>query len=217
MLLMTESMAALRREYQQGELLEQMASASPFIQFQNWFAEAVAAQIVEPNGMTVATATPTGHVSARIVLLKSFDENGFVFFTNYNSHKGQDLELNPHTALLFWWAELNRQVRIEGVAQQVTEAESDAYFASRPLGSQLGAWASVQSQAIASRQWLEQQLETIQTKFEHQPITRPPYWGGYRVVPQRFEFWQGRLDRLHDRLRYCLQADGLWQIERLSP
>lgn len=213
---MNESLQALRREYQQGELLEQTAATSPFVQFQHWFNDAINANIIEPNGMTIATATATGHVSARIVLLKSFDEQGFVFFTNHLSHKGQDMANNPQVALLFWWAELNRQIRIEGQVQHVSTVESDAYFATRPTGSQLGAWASPQSQVIASRQELEQQLADKAATF-NESIPRPPHWGGYRVIPHTFEFWQGRLNRLHDRLRYSRSQDGFWHIERLAP
>ncbi|MBW4574469.1 MAG: pyridoxamine 5'-phosphate oxidase [Aphanothece sp. CMT-3BRIN-NPC111] len=214
---MDTSIADLRSEYTLHGLSEADAEINPFQQFQKWFDQALAAQLPEPNAMTLATATPDGKPSARIVLLKNFDEQGFVFYTNYDSHKGQELQANPQAALVFWWAELERQVRIQGRVEKVTDAESDAYFHRRPLGSQLGAWASPQSQVISSRQVIETKLQELKEKYEHQEIPRPPHWGGYRVVPTAIEFWQGRPNRLHDRLHYRRCDDNSWAIERLSP
>ncbi|MUL38587.1 pyridoxamine 5'-phosphate oxidase [Gloeocapsopsis dulcis] len=214
---MNISVADLRKDYTLQGLQEKNAEPNPFVQFQLWFDQALAAQLPEPNAMTLATATPDGKPSARMVLLKNFDERGFVFFTNYSSHKGQELAANPQAALVFWWAELERQVRIEGRVEKASDAESDEYFQSRPLNSRLGAWASDQSQVVASREVLEQRLQELQQKYEHAEIPRPSYWGGYRLIPSVIEFWQGRPSRLHDRLNYRYQKDGSWRIERLSP
>ena len=180
--------------------------------------EAEAAKIPEPNAMTLATATPEGSPSARIVLLKAFDERGFVFFTDYRSRKGAELEANPRAALVFYWAELERQVRIEGEVSIVAPAESDAYYASRPRPSRVGAWASPQSRVIPDRGWLEREYNAVQQRFAGDPdsIPRPPHWGGYRLLPSTFEFWQGRQSRLHDRIRYRLE-DASWRVERLAP
>jgi pyridoxamine 5'-phosphate oxidase len=214
------SIADLRKEYRLASLEETDVSPDPFQQFEKWFHEALAAEVPEPNAMTLATAIPTGtglaRPSARIVLIKGFDTRGFVFFTNHNSRKGQELEANPFASLLFHWVELERQVRIEGHVEKVAPKESDAYFASRPLLSRIGAWASPQSKVIRDRRWLEEQLIVMTEKFKDD-IPRPPNWGGYRVTPNNIEFWQGRPSRLHDRLRYSLQTDDFWKIERLSP
>jgi pyridoxamine 5'-phosphate oxidase len=207
---------AVRKEYERGRLLEEHAPADPFALFSEWYLLALGAQIVEPNAMTLATATATGRPSARVVLLKSFDERGFVFFTNYLSRKGEELTANPFAALCFWWVALERQVRIEGRVEKLPVAESDAYFASRPLGSRLGALVSAQSQVISGRAALEERLAQLQTEYAAKEPERPAYWGGYLVVPQVFEFWQGGPHRLHDRLRYTRGTDG-WLMERLSP
>ena len=214
---MNANVADLRKDYQLQGLSETDADRNPFKQFQLWFDQALAAQLPEPNAMTVATVTKSGKPRARVVLLKNFDERGFVFYTNYHSHKGQELADNPQAAIAFWWAELERQVRIEGRVLKVSDRESDEYFHSRPFNSRLGAWASEQSQVIESREVLEQGLQDLKTKYENQDIPRPPHWGGFRVIPTAIEFWQGRPSRLHDRLLYSLLDDGSWQIERLSP
>jgi len=214
---MDTSIADLRQEYSQKGLNEKEAEPNPFQQFQVWFDQALSAQLLEPNAMTLATVTAEGKPSARVVLLKHFNEQGFVFYSNYHSRKGQELGQNPWAALVFWWASLERQVRIEGRVEQVSEQESDAYFYSRPWGSRLGAWASEQSQVVSDRQVLEQRLVELEQQYQDQEIPRPPHWGGYRLVPIAIEFWQGRPNRLHDRLSYHRLEDGNWQIERLSP
>jgi pyridoxamine 5'-phosphate oxidase len=173
--------------------------------------------LYEPNAMTLATVGADNRPSARIVLLRQVDERGFCFFTNYESRKGHELAANPWAALLFWWGRLERQVRIEGQVEQMSEAESDAYYQSRPTGSRLGAWASAQSEVIANRQVLEDKLAELEREYADREPPRPPFWGGYRLVPAMFEFWQGGPHRLHDRLRYLRQEDGLWRIERLAP
>lgn len=211
------SLADLRKDYKRSGLELADADLNPFKQFRKWFDQAREAQLPEPNAMTLATATSLGNPSARMVLLKDFDERGFVFYSNYESHKAQQLQENPWASLVFWWAELERQVRIDGRVEKVSDEESDTYFHSRPLLSQLGAWASHQSQVIDSREVLEQRLEELKGKFENQEIPRPQHWGGYRVIPTGIEFWQGRPSRLHDRLFYQLRDDGSWVIERLSP
>jgi len=199
------------------QLLEQDLDPNPFAQFGRWFADARATQQPLPEAMTLATATTDGAVSARVVLLKSFDEHGFVFFTNYNSLKGAQLHENARAALVFWWPPLERQVRIEGAVCRVTEQESDDYWATRPRGSQLGAWASEQSKVLAGRGDLDERFEELSATYADRPIPRPPHWGGYRVIPTLLEFWQGRADRMHDRFRYRLRDAKDWVIERLSP
>lgn len=199
------------------QLLEHDLDSNPFAQFGRWFADAQAAQQRLPEAMTLATATADGAVSARIVLLKSFDEHGFVFFTNYNSAKGAQLHENARAALVFWWPPLERQVRVEGAVCRVTEQESDDYWATRPRGSQLGAWASEQSKVLAGRGDLDERFEELSATYADRPIPRPPHWGGYRVIPTLLEFWQGRPDRMHDRFCYRLRDAKDWVIERLSP
>jgi pyridoxamine 5'-phosphate oxidase len=209
------SIADLRREYTYDGLSEAQAGGDPLALFERWFADAVAAQLPLPNAMTLATTTPEGTPDARVVLLKGVDAGGFVFYTNYLSRKGRQLEANPAACLVFLWTELERQVRIEGRAGKVSAAESDEYFATRPLGSRLSAWASNQSEGVASREALESTLEAIEARFGESP-PRPPHWGGYRVMPEAIEFWQGRENRLHDRLLYR-RREGAWKIERLAP
>jgi pyridoxamine 5'-phosphate oxidase len=208
-------LADIRTDYKFAALNEADVAADPIAQFEKWLNEAIAAQLPEPNAMTVATADAAGKPSARIVLIKGVDARGFVFYTNYASRKGHDIDVNPQAALLFHWTELERQVRIEGRVEQVSAAESDAYYFSRPLGSRIGAWASPQSEVIASREALETAMATQEASLGLSP-PRPPHWGGLRVVPDAIEFWQGRSSRLHDRLRYVKTSDG-WRLERLAP
>jgi pyridoxamine 5'-phosphate oxidase len=206
----------LRKNYTQAGLLETDVVANPIEQFSLWFEQAVNANLLEPNAMTVASVTSEGKPSARIVLLKQFDERGFVFYTNYNSQKGLELQTHPYAALVFLWADLERQIRIEGKTELVTESEATEYFHSRPASSQLGAWASEQSSIIPDRSVLETKLQALEAEYQDREIPKPPHWGGVRVIPQEIEFWQGRPSRLHDRLRYQLVA-GKWQIDRLAP
>jgi len=214
---MNSSLADLRKEYSSKTLLETDVELNPVDQFQKWWAETINSQIIEPNAMTLATASSDGMPAARIVLLKGFDKNGFVFFTNYKSYKAMHLEENPKACLVFFWKELERQVRITGLVKRIPERESDAYFLSRPEGSQVGAWASDQSQVIESRKWLENRYLELTEEFKEKKIKRPPYWGGYVVNPVIIEFWQGRPSRLHDRIQYTLEENGSWKIERLAP
>ena len=205
----------LRKSYEMAELLEANASADPFAQFDSWFKEAIANQIPEPNAMTLATVAGNLKPSTRIVLIKGFDERGIVWYTNYDSRKGHELAGNPFASLQFHWVEMERTVRIEGRVEKVSAAESDDYYHSRPLGSRIGAWASAQSEVIASREILEIETKRIETLYGDKP-PRPPHWGGYRLVPDEWQFWQGRRSRLHDRLHYTL--DGAhWVRERLAP
>ena len=210
------NLAELRREYALAALHEAGIHADPIRQFEAWFADAVAAQVPEPNAMTLATTSRDGVPSGRIVLLKGVDADGFVFYTDYRSRKAAELAENPLAALVFLWKEIERQVRVSGAVTRVPPAESEAYFRSRPLGSRLGAWASHQSSVIASREELEERLRTVSARFIDADVPLPPHWGGFRVVPDELEFWQGRPDRLHDRLRYQRTPEG-WTVARLSP
>jgi pyridoxamine 5'-phosphate oxidase len=212
------SIADIRREYARARLDEADVSHDPFVEFARWFAEAGEAAVPDYTAMTLATAAVGGTPSARIVLLKAFDERGFVFFTDYRSRKGAELEANPRAALVLYWGPLDRQVRITGGASRTTQEESERYFRSRPLGSRLGAWASHQSRVIPGRSALEADLRDIEARFGDGDVPLPAHWGGYRVVPDAIEFWQGRESRLHDRIRYVRQGDGArWKVERLSP
>jgi pyridoxamine 5'-phosphate oxidase len=212
---MTPEFAALRKDYTAGGLTESEAGSDPMLLFRTWFDLAVSLKINEPNAMTLATVGPDGKPSARMVLLKGID-HGFTFFTNYNSRKAAEMAAHSSVALVFWWYELERQVRIEGVAEKVTVAESDEYYAVRPLGSRLGAWASPQSSVIAGREVLEAEQTALMAKHADGVVPRPDHWGGYRVVPEVIEFWQGRRSRLHDRVRFSRHGDG-WQRDRLAP
>ena len=232
-------LAPFRREYEKGGLLETGAAANPFDQFQKWFEEAAAFGVREPNAMTLATADSRGRPSARMVLLKDFGERGFAFFTHYASRKGRELDANPFAALLFFWPELERQIRIEGSVEKLPEKESDAYYAQRPEGSRLAAWAAQQSAILQSREELDRRYQEIAQRFsasgganfhpappnisqpiscaDPRPIPRPPQWGGFLLRPEAFEFWQGRPNRLHDRLRYRLAPGPRWLLDRLAP
>jgi pyridoxamine 5'-phosphate oxidase len=210
------SLADLRRDYTLAGLSEADAGDDPFALFHAWFDAAVSAGLPDPNAFTLATATPDGRPSARVVLLKHLDDRGFTFFTNYQSRKAGELAANPHAAMVFLWDELERQVRVEGTAEVVTAEESDAYFRVRPVGSRLGAWASPQSRVIPSREHLERLMAEAGEAFAGGDPPRPPHWGGYRVVPAVVEFWQGRPSRLHDRVRFRRAAGG-WERERLAP
>lgn len=212
-----KSIADIRINYSKKQLLEAEADKNPVQQFNKWWEEAVESEILEVNAMTLATASPDGIPSARIVLLKDFSEKGFVFFTNYESFKGHQLADNPKACLVFFWKELERQVRITGLVQQVPASESDAYFDSRPEASRIGTITSLQSHVIESRQWLDDLYEKNTTLLTGKKIIRPDYWGGYLVRPVVIEFWQGRPGRLHDRLQYTLQENNEWNIERLAP
>lgn len=215
---MQSNIASIRENYSKQTLSEVAAAADPIVQFSNWWNDAIKAELTEANAMTLATASADGMPSARIVLLKGFSNDGFVFFTNYESFKGQQLAENPRACLVFFWKELERQVRITGIVQKVTTAESDEYFSSRPAGSQIGAMASPQSQVIENREWLEKRYDDLATGHDTKtPLQRPAHWGGYIVKPVIIEFWQGRPSRLHDRLQYSLQQNGSWKMERLAP
>jgi pyridoxamine 5'-phosphate oxidase len=209
----------LRREYRvhSGHLLEQNVSLNPFEQFEKWFADAIAAKLDLPDAMTLATATPCGIPSARMVVLRGFDAKGFCFYTDYGSQKGKELAENPNAALVFYWRELDRQVRSTGIIEKMTSEESNAYFASRPVSSQLAVQTERQSIVVSGREHLTEGFQRAEQTYASEAIPRPPHWGGYRLVPNLFEFWQGCPNRLHDRLCYTLQPDGTWEMTRLSP
>jgi len=213
---MNKKLSELRKSYERAELDESTLAQAPLEQFRRWLGEALAAEVPEPNAMTVATVGADGRPSTRVVLIKDYDARGIVWYTNYDSRKGRELAAHPFAALQFHWVELERVVRIEGRVERVSAAESDAYYASRPLDSRLGAWASPQSQVIGSRAVLVANAAKAAVQHGLNPA-RPPHWGGFRLLPDSWEFWQGRKSRLHDRLRYRLQADGSWLQERLAP
>lgn len=209
--------ANLRKDYSLRSLSETDVNNNPIEQFKTWWNEAIESEIAEPNAMTLATCSREGKPSARIVLLKGINENGLIFYTNYNSRKGKEMEENSFVSLVFLWKEIERQVRVEGKVKKISEEESDVYFSSRPIKSQLGAWSSHQSKVIENRQILEKSMEDYTSKFLNEIIPRPKYWGGYIVQPELIEFWQGRRSRLHDRIQYTLTDTASWKIERLSP
>lgn len=211
-----KNVAEIRKEYSKEVLDESHTEQDPFAQFDKWWHEALSSEIDEVNAMTLATADTKGKPSARIVLLKGYDQNGFVFFTNYESRKGEQLQTNPQASLVFFWKELERQVRIEGMVERISASASDEYFFSRPVESQIGAWSSPQSRVIPSRITIEENVQSYQQLFSGKEIKRPPHWGGYVVKPGMIEFWQGRPSRLHDRIRYTYSG-GSWTRERLAP
>src|SRR5206468_646337 len=214
---MANAIADIRKEYASHSLLESDMAADPIAQFQKWWDQVIHSEVTEPNAMTLATASADGMPSARIVLLKGFDQRGFIFYTNYRSYKGMQLEENPKACLVFFWKELERQVRVVGLVHKLPVQESDQYFHSRPVGSQIGAWASPQSQVIQNRKWLDEHYLELTRQLTKEQIDRPPHWGGYVVQPVVTEFWQGRPSRLHDRIQYTIQEGGQWTIERLAP
>jgi pyridoxamine 5'-phosphate oxidase len=212
-----DEIAGIRKEYKLQSLDEKDVLEDPFGQFKKWWDEVLQSNIEEPNAMTLATAAANGQPSARIVLLKGLTEKGFLFFTNYESHKATELQSNPQACLVFFWKELERQVRVQGTVAKITATESDEYFKSRPMASQIGAWASPQSTVIGSRKILEENVTAIENKFSGTGIQRPKHWGGYILTPFLFEFWQGRRSRLHDRIQFTQEKDQGWKIERLAP
>ena len=214
---MDEKIAEIRKEYSYKALVESEIEADPIKQFNIWWQDALEAKIAEVNAMTVATASADGMPSARTMLLKGFSEKGFVFFTNYNSYKAQQLAENPKACLVFFWKELERQVRITGLIEKTSDEENDSYFQSRPKESQVGAITSPQSQVIESRQWLDERYNKLHEQYENLTVQRPQHWGGFLVRPVIIEFWQGRPGRLHDRIQYTIQEDGAWRVERLAP
>lgn len=214
---MMNDIAAIRKDYKLQSLDEKEVLPDPISQFEKWWQDVLGSTIEEVNAMTLATATKNGKPSARIVLLKGFTKDGFIFFTNYESHKGSELLENPQASLVFFWKELERQVRIDGLAEKISAEESDEYFKSRPTGSKIGAWASPQSRVIGSREMIEANVLATEKKFIGGEIQRPPHWGGYIIKPVVIEFWQGRPSRLHDRIQYTKLENGTWKIERLAP
>lgn len=213
---MNQDISSLRRVFDQKGLRKEELQSNPFDQFHLWFEEAVKAEPFDPNAMTLSTVSPENRPASRIVLLKGIDSRGFIFYTNYQSEKGMHLAGNPHASVVFWWGQNQRQVRIDGVVERISPQQSDEYFASRPKDSQLGAWISKQSAVIPDRDWLSQRCDQFTEQFGDDTIPRPPHWGGYRIVPDLFEFWQGQPSRLHDRFRYIIK-DGRWVTERLAP
>lgn len=214
---MKTTIAGLRRNYSQKKLLEGQVARNPFRQFEKWWKTTLRSAIPEPNAMLLATASKKGIPSGRVVLLKDYSDKGFVFFTNYESAKAKQLNENPRASLVFFWKELERQVRITGTVRKIKERESDVYFSTRPTNSRIGAWASPQSRIITGRRWLDDNFRGMQSQFEGKKISRPAHWGGYIVKPSAIEFWQGRPNRLHDRLLYTLQKNGRWKMVRLAP
>ena len=214
---MAADIAQLRKDYTLHSLTETAVAPLPIAQFTAWWEQAAESAIEEVNAMALSTVTKEGRPESRIVLLKGYSEKGFVFFTNYESDKGDQLQQNAHCSLLFFWKELERQVRINGRAEKISAQESDDYFNSRPEGSKIGAWASPQSRIVESQQWLHENFERIKTQYQNNTISRPPHWGGFIVRPVSIEFWQGRPSRMHDRIKYSVQQDGGWKIERLAP
>ncbi|HUI31137.1 MAG TPA: pyridoxamine 5'-phosphate oxidase [Candidatus Acidoferrales bacterium] len=212
-----EHIKNLRREYSGEPLDEAMVDPDPFRQFEEWFNEAIESEISDPHAMVVATVSQTERPSARVVLLRGIDGNGFVFYTNYRSRKGVDILRNPNVAAVFFWSELHRQVRVEGSVEKVSSRESDNYFHSRPRESQVGAWASIQSEIISDREELDRHFKEYERRFEGKLVPRPDSWGGFRIIPEVYEFWQGRPNRLHDRILYKLDKSGGWKISRLAP
>lgn len=212
-----EEIAQLRKDYTLHSLNEEDVAESPIIQFKKWWQDAEQSQIVEMNAMTLATSGNDGMADARTVLLKAFDEKGFVFFTNFNSAKSTQLEFNANCCLLFFWKELERQIRVNGIAEKISIKESIDYFDSRPDGSKIGAWASPQSMVVAGKTWLKETFQYYTERFKHGKIPKPPHWGGYRVKPVRIEFWQGRPSRMHDRILYTQESTDKWKTERLAP
>ncbi len=206
----------MRLDYRLKKLSKNSLNQDPFTQFKDWLEEAVRSQLIEPNAMSLATTTKSGKPSCRTVLLKGFDTRGFMFYTNLESRKASELNENPQASAIFWWRDLERQVLLEGPVETVSQEESCLYFARRPRASQISAWASHQDAVISSRQLLEEQYRQMDERFRDQSVPKPPFWGGFRLVPERFEFWQGRADRLHDRFQYVLEH-GVWKIDRLSP
>lgn len=211
------TLTEFRKEYTMAGLRRRELAENPILQFETWFQQAVKAEVPEPTAMSVATVNQLNQPSLRTVLLKAVDERGFIFCTNYESHKGHDLAENSNASILFFWKELERQVSVNGTTRKIPQQESDVYFEARPRGSQIAAWVSQQSSVIDHRETLEKKFEELEKKFADQQVPLPQYWGGYVVVPDTVEFWQGRVNRLHDRFRYSKQADGVWKIERLSP
>ena len=214
---MDKPISEIRRQHAERGFTESRANADPFRQFDAWFDDVFKANLPDPNAMALATVGADGQPSVRVVLLKGFNHDGFVFYTNYESRKGRELTENPRAAACFWWSQLDRQVRIEGTVEKLSDEESDAYFAIRPREGQVASWASQQSETLESRAELVRRFREVNARYKDQPVPRPPHWGGFRIRPTTIEFWQGRRQRLHDRLRYQLNDEGTWVLERLSP